>query len=307
VISIIIPTYNPNIVRLSRTIQSIIDQSFPVSDWELIIVDNNSTTPVETLMIDTKVINLKIVEESKQGLTFARLKGVEQAVGKYIIFVDDDNILNADYLKNVNQIFLQNPHIGAIGGNIFPEFEVEPAIWTKNFWSILALRDLGSRIQISTFQRKDGLISHYPTFAPIGAGMAVRRKSLNRYIETIQSHSEKITDRKGNKLTSSGDNEIVMQVLFNNDEVAFFPQLSLVHLIPENRLTKDYLGRLNEGIMESWTTFLLKYHICPWPKIKKWTVPLRKLKSYFSLHAWSGNVAYVKWKGSCGIFMGLAK
>lgn len=128
-----------------------------------------------------------------------------------------------------------------------------------------------------------------------------------KYISQIQSQQTALSDRSGNSLTSSGDKEIVMQILLNNYQVGFFPQLNLKHLIPEERLTKSYLGKLNEGIMQSWTQFLIKYNICPWPTFAKYTLSLRILKAYLTHKPWQSNTQYVVYKGILGQLKGLSK
>ena len=60
-----------------------------------------------------------------------------------------------------------------------------------------------------------------------------------------------LTDRRGNELTSGGDNDIVFCVMQAGWEVAYVPQLSLTHLIPAGRLEAGYLARLNRGIQKS--------------------------------------------------------
>jgi hypothetical protein len=125
-----------------------------------------------------------------------------------------------------------------------------------------------------------------------------------KYISQIQSQQTAINDRSGNSLCTSGDNEIVIQILLNNYQVGFFPQLNLKHLIPEERLTKTYLGKLNEGIIQSWTTFLRKYNICPWPTFAKYTLSLRILKAYLTYKPWQGNTKYVIYKGITGQLKG---
>lgn len=310
-ITIIIPTYNPNIIRLNRTIQGIINQS--VTNWECIIINNNSTQLFETEII--KHPQLKVVQQPKQGLTYARLKGFEEAKGDIIIMVDDDNVLEKNYLKHCLDIFEQHPNLGAIGGNISPEFETIPPQWTEEFWGKLAIRNLGDKVIISenNAATKSQIINHkskiqtYPLCAPVGAGMAIKTLALKKYINQIQSQQTAISDRSGNSLTSSGDNEIVMQILLSNYQVGFFPQLNLIHLVPANRLTKKYLAKLNEGIMQSWSQFLLKYKICPWPTFAKYTLILRILKAYFTYKPWQSNTQYVVYKGIVGQLKGLSK
>ena len=300
-ITIIIPTFNPNIDRLQRTIDGIVNQTF--TDWECVIIDNNSTLEFsKKISINNKC---RIVKETKQGLTYARLRGFYESNGEIIVMADDDNVLQKVYLQNLANIFNQEPKIGALGGNIAAEFENKPPEWSEEFWGKLAIRNLGSKSQVSDF--KNAAINHYPIFAPVGAGMAIRKEALKIYISDIESQTESISDRKGNSLSSSGDNEIVMYVLKSGYEVGFFPELNLTHLIPATRLTKDYFARLNEGIMNSWTKFMLKHNICPWQQIPTWTLNLRKIKAYFTYKAWQNPPNYIHWRGACGMFEGLAK
>ena len=298
-VSIIIPTYNPNITRLNRTIQSIFNQS--ITNWECFVINNNSSQLFETKII--KHPQLKVIQQPKQGLTYARLKGFEESKGDMIVMVDDDNVLDKDYLKNCTEIFEKHPNLGAIGGNIEPEFETEPPQWTKELWGKLAIRNLGYISMISERERK---LNEYPLFAPVGAGMAIRKNALNKYIAEINHQQTIIADRNGDNLSSSGDNEIVMQILLNNFQVGFFPQLKLIHLIPADRLTKVYLGKLNESIMQSWTKFLLKYDICPWQTFHKNTLKLRLLKAYLKYQPWKGNKDYIVYKGISGQLKGLS-
>lgn len=296
-ISIIIPTYNPNILRLNRTIQGVIDQS--VSNWECIIINNNSSQPFETKII--KHPQLKVVQQPKQGLTYARLKGISEAKHDIIVMVDDDNVLDVNYLYHVQSIFNQYPLIGAIGGKSLPIFESAPPSYLKEFYGLLALRDLGEKINIESFNHQ------YPKYAPIGAGMAFRKVAIKPYTEKIENGNSIISDRKGNSLSSSGDNDMVYEIVKNGWQVGYFPQLSLQHIIPMERMQVAYLARLNFGIQKSWVQFLTSQHICPWKKITKATLPLRKFKAYITYRAWKNNVNFIKYKGACGMFEGLAK
>ncbi len=217
--------------------------------------------------------------------------------------VDDDNILAHDYLQAMSAHFKANPQIGSIGGKITGLFNnYAPEKWTEEFWSMLALRDYGNEPIISEPQ----LLSKYPTFSPVGAGMGVRRHLFSAYINEITKSGNQITDRSGGSLSSGGDNEINIQVLKQGFSVAYFPDLLLQHIIPPARLTKNYLARLNYESSISWIRLLLKYGICPWPAIPPYTVFLRKIKAWIKYKPWSSNANYIKWKGACGTFKALA-
>ncbi|RYG54586.1 MAG: glycosyltransferase family 2 protein, partial [Chitinophagaceae bacterium] len=232
---------------------------------------------------------------------FARLKGFLESSGAIIVMVDDDNILAADYLEQVLAIFSKNSGLGAIGGRSLPLFEQRPPDWIGRYYSSLALRDLGDEVIISTWENT------YPTAAPIGAGMGIRKAALERYIAKIQKGLSTITDRNGDSLSSGGDNDIVLEILKAGWQTGYFPQLSLQHIIPAGRTTPEYLSRLVRDSNESWVKLLESHQINPWKKISKHSVPLRKAKAWVRYTAWKSDVHYIEWKGACGYFKGLSE
>lgn len=92
--SIIIPTYNRSQL-LSIAIQSVINQTF--KNWELIVIDDGATDEtkmvVQTFQKDERI---RYFFEEHQERSTARNRGIEEAIGKYICFLDDDDY----YLKN---------------------------------------------------------------------------------------------------------------------------------------------------------------------------------------------------------------
>jgi len=302
-ISVIIPTYNPDLSNINEALNSLKAQTFDRSNWELIVVDNNSTNGVPDALDLSWHVNSSIIKEPQQGLTHSRICGINHAKGNVIVMVDDDNILAPDYLQIVLTCFNENADLGAAGGIIEGKFNgFTPQGWTKQFWGMLAIRNQGDEAIVSA----PLLSNNYPDFAPVGAGMAVRKALLDIYIESISYKGTIITDRTGDSLSSGGDNEIIINVLKQGYSIAYFPGLLLQHIIPASRLTVDYLSRLNYESSKSWVRLLLKYNLCPWDIIPHWSVSLRKLKAWFNFKAWASQVNYIKWKGACGVFDGLA-
>ena len=101
-ISVIICTYNPEVRLIKRAIHSVLQQNTSL-EFELIIVDNCSSNnflnhiEIENLFNN----NVRVLKESKQGLAYARIKGIVNAKYEIIVFVDDDNELSNDYINNV--------------------------------------------------------------------------------------------------------------------------------------------------------------------------------------------------------------
>jgi glycosyltransferase involved in cell wall biosynthesis len=304
-VSVIIPTHNPHAGRLRRTLAGLRAQTLPAASWETVVVDNASSPPVAgAAWSDVAPANLRVIAEPSLGLTAARRRGFRESRAPLLVLVDDDNVLAPDYLEQVVRRFASHPEVGALGGKSLPEFERTPAPELEEFFPLLALRDPGHEPQISQGLRPGGVAENeYPVAAaPIGAGMALRREAVLAWIEA--EPDGRLTDRRGGALSSGGDNDIVLAIMEQGWEVAYFPELTLTHLIPASRLDLPYLARLNRGIQKSWMQVLTKHRANPWPPVPAWTVPARQLKAWFTHRAWDGPVARIRWSGACGHFEG---
>lgn len=300
-LSVIIPTYNPNLRRLSQTIEGLKSQTLPVDQWELVIIDNNSTASFINQLNLNWQPNFRLIREPRQGLTFARVCGFKAATADLIVLVDDDNILAPDYLKNVTKIFETRAAIGAIGGKSVPLFESVPPDWLTEFYGNLALRDFGESEIIDSWN------GTYPLAAPVGAGIALRREAAKTYLTRIDIEKNPISDRQGKSLGSGGDNDIVLEILKSEWQVGYFPSLCLQHIIPDERMQPAYLARLINQTNRSWIAVLEYHGINPWRKIPRWSVPFRKLKAWFTYAAWKSRQNRIRWIGACGTYDGLSE
>jgi glycosyltransferase involved in cell wall biosynthesis len=307
-ISVIIPTHNPNKIRLNRTLDGLRKQSLSDRNWELIIIDNASPDSQYIPSFDLSWHkSARIIIENQLGLTRARVSGIKASQGNYIVFVDDDNVLEENYLENTVNIFRDNPNLGSIGGKSLPEFEVEPDGWVKDFWVCLALRDLGEEVQTYFYSQSSSHEKQHPLFAPIGAGMALQREAAKIYVDSLVKDSVRMAlDRTGKSLQSGGDCDINLTLLDSDWGVGYFPQLKLTHLISAPRLTKDYLANLNHASSRSWVQVLDAHNIRPWRKISKWGVWVRKIKAVATYQPWDSPSSYIQWRGACGTFEGLS-
>ena len=306
-LSVIVPAHNPHPGRLARTLAALRAQTLAPAQWELIIVDNASSPPIDaTACRDAGPSGLRLITETRPGLTFARRCGFAAAKGQYLVLVDDDNVLQPDYLALVTELFQAHPRVGALGGRSVPEFEQPPEPWVREFDGLLACRDLGASPLISSGLKSPATgRPEYPEFAPIGAGLSLRREAVQTWLD--DPSSQNLPDRRGGELSSGGDNDIILTLMQHGWEVAYFPRLALTHLIPAGRITADYLARLNRGIQKSWMQVLSRHGANPWRAIPGWTVPLRQAKAWFAGRAWSSAAARIRWQGACGHFEGRSR
>ena len=299
-VSVIIPTHNPNPGRFRRVIEAVRDQDFPSHQRELIVVDNGSEPRLDPKSLSSLAdLPMTVVVEERLGLTPARIRGIRQARGEVIVFVDDDNVLATDYLSVAASRFEADPKLGACGGKALPEFETTPPDWTREFWHMLAVRDLGPE------PLRAGGASSYPECAPIGAGMAVRRQLALNWATEIENDSIRMgLDRSGKSLASGGDNDLVLTVLKQGFEVHYVPELVLTHIIPANRITRKYLANLNYASSRTWAQVLKIHRISKWGALSSSSAWLRKVRAFCVLRAWRGEAHYIRWRGACGIFDG---
>ena len=117
--SVVVWTRNPRLNYLSRVLTELREQTLPMIEWELLLIDNGSQNPVEDRVDLSWHPTARIVRETEPGLTPARLRAIAEVESELIIFVDDDNVLNPSYLCESMLIAQQFPCLGAWGGNFF--------------------------------------------------------------------------------------------------------------------------------------------------------------------------------------------
>jgi glycosyltransferase involved in cell wall biosynthesis len=237
-LSVIICTHNPRREYLSRTLAALKAQTLPLEQWELLVIDNASDRDlVPEIELDWHS-QARLIREDKLGLTPARLRGIHKSKNDILLFVDDDNVLDSDYLERVFNIGQTWTMLGAWGGQCLPDFEVEPASWTEEFWEYLGIR---------RFDRDRWSNLPYWENTPIGAGMAVRKAVAATYANSLVNDPRRTNlDRQGNLLLSCGDMDFAYTACDMGLGIGIFTDLKLLHLMPPNRLEEAYLLRMVE-------------------------------------------------------------
>jgi hypothetical protein len=157
-----------------------------------------------------------------------------------LVFVDDDNVLDADYLEQVLRLAAEWPMIGAFGGQVRPEFEEEPPEWTREYWQRLAIREFD--------QDKWSNVPCLEDTTPNGAGLCVRQRVAGAYLAYHSNRKRKfVLDRAGTSLLSAGDLDLAATACDIGLGNGLFTSLKLTHLVPRERVEENYLLRLTEA------------------------------------------------------------
>jgi len=241
-ISVVLCTHNPDLRLIRKALSSIAAQDLPRERFETILVDNASNPTLELAqLLEDDSLAVTLVQEPRPGLTFARLAGINAASGPLFVFVDDDNALAPDYLRQAQRIADENAHIGAFGGISDGTFDGPVARWKQPLLAYLGVRDYGSAPITSTNSR-------WGEWDPIGAGMVVRRDVAERFVEMVAEQDLATgLGRQGKSLMSGEDTLIARCANRLNYACSYQPSLRLQHHIGDQRFDTAYLKRLLEG------------------------------------------------------------
>jgi glycosyltransferase involved in cell wall biosynthesis len=236
-LSIIICTYNRE-KYLYKCLKSIAENDFPFSEYEVVLINNNSTDNTETeckkFQNDFPQVNFNYFVEYNQGLSYARNRGIAESKGEVLIFLDDDSFVGKDYLKNLSDNLDKCPDYSAFGGKITPKFENahSPKWISKWTYSWVSAIDLGDRIQEFRGEKY-----------PIGANMGIKADILSK----IGNFNTKLGRNKKN-LMAGEEKDIFNRIKNLGGKIFYFPNIEVQHVIPPQRTTDTYIAKMGLGI-----------------------------------------------------------
>lgn len=234
-ISVVICTYNREqyiYECLSRVAKNTVQK-----EWEIVLINNNSTdntaAECERFVKDFPNIHYRYFVETQQGLSFARNRGIAEAKGEWLVFLDDDAMVGVDYIGKLQHHLAQYPEAGAFGGAIEPFFEGETPDWL-NPWAMgfVSAIDLGA--QVKAFPKKS---------YPIGANMGISRETIDK-VGVFNT----ALGRTGNNLMGGEEKDIFNRIRQANIPILYFPNIKVQHCIPPKRTTKEFIAKLGDGV-----------------------------------------------------------
>src|ERR1044072_3125960 len=207
--------------------------------WEILVVDNASTDSTSNIAkenwISEFTVPLRIVHESKLGLSFARHRGFSEAKFEIVSFVDDDNWLCPEWVQTVAQVMSEHPEVGACGGYSEAVCEITKPSWFESFKLFYAVGSQGEEGGDVTESR--GLLW--------GAGVSIRKSAWQQLMQS--GFQSVLSDRTGTQLMSGGDSELCLALRLSGWRLWFEPSLKLQHFLPIRRLNWKYLRSMVRG------------------------------------------------------------
>jgi glucosyl-dolichyl phosphate glucuronosyltransferase len=235
-VSIIIPTYR-RANALPRVIGSALDQTFSPSDYEVLVVDNNS--PDDTAEAIDRIARkhpgrVRRILETRQGVSYARQAGIDQARGDIIAFFDDDVCVARTWVETIVDALRSHPDVQCVGGKVLPVWPATPPAWlTPEHWAPLALQDFGDQPMLMSSANPRGLIS---------ANLACRKEVLQR-VGGFSPELQRVKDGIG----SLEDDDWNRRFWKAGGVALYSPTMLAWTEVPPERLTRAYHRRWHLG------------------------------------------------------------
>jgi glycosyltransferase involved in cell wall biosynthesis len=234
-----IPTHNPNMETLGKVLDALRRQTLPLAEWELIVIDNASNPPLEKRIDLGWHPRSRCLQEKRRGVFHARSRGLRECRGRIIIGVDDDNVLDPNYVAEALRIAEEWPALGAWGGQIKPVWEAPPSDDMLPWIQHLALCEFDTPAWSSFV---------HDWTVPYGAGMCVRSEVVPAFLEGRSARALSTRfGRNGRSMVSGEDQLLAYAATTMGLGVGKFPSLVLHHLIPRQRVDPDYLVKAAQG------------------------------------------------------------
>ena len=226
ILSVVICTYN-RAALLPHTLTALTQQTIPSERFEVIVVDNNSqdnTTDIAAKILP-KFKNHRLLHESKQGLSHARNCGWRAATGKYVAFLDDDAKAAPDWCERIVTAFTQTlPIPSAVGGPIYPWYEIPPPSWFSDTF------------EIRTWGSEAGLLPESRArFGFSGSNMAFPKEVLEQYRGFNPNFG-----MVGDKLLLGEEAELFSRIFEDKPYFWYDPNIKVYHWVPVRNMKVSY-------------------------------------------------------------------
>ncbi len=215
---------------LADACAAILEVHAPPLGWEVVIIDNASTDDTRHVAesVRERAPDLvRVVEEPTVGLSSARNRGIAEARGAVVAFIDDDAYPDPRWLTALVAA-LEEDVVVCAGGPVEPLFEGDLPPWfSGRYLPYLTVWDLGET-------PIDLRYNEYPR----GANMAFDRSAFERF-GGFSTH----LGRKAGSLLSCEETELCLRFERGGQRTVYVPAARVRHTTPAGRITPEWMER----------------------------------------------------------------
>lgn len=237
ILSIVICSYN-RASYISDALDSLYNQSAGLQNFEAIIVDNNSTDNTAEVFAQWRAAHpqgsFTYLTETKQGASFARNTGAAAAKGQWLCFMDDDAIVNSNYVENIIKHVETKPTVVGFGGRIIPKYIPAEPKWMSYYVSSL----------VGNFDYAPTACAFENGKYPLESNMIVRKDIY----DSIGGFNTALPGVVGSLRIGGEGKELFYKILALGHTIYYDPTIEVQHVVEVKKLTPEYMYRVASGI-----------------------------------------------------------
>ena len=234
-LTVVIATYN-RADSLLRTLRSLDGQTLDHNLWEIVVVNNNSKDDTEQKVSEfieqyKDRLNIRLFLETEQGISPARNRGYREGSGEYFVFLDDDEEFDPELLSSYIDFFDSHPDAAEAGGEIIPMYDYDRPRWLSPLTEVLLTGRFNKGNKIMVFK---------PGKYPFGGNLGIRRSTAEKY----GLFSPKL-GRSGDQLLGGEEKDFANRLQSAGEKIYYLPAAKIYHVIPREKMTRQYLRKLS--------------------------------------------------------------
>ena len=229
---------------MARAVESLVGQTAPADEFEIVIVDNGSTDDTreraQRLVGQHSSHTIRYVYEERPGIAFARNAGTAASTGEYVASIDDDAAAEPDWIERISSLVTTREYV-ALGGRILPLYEVPKPPWFQDAYEE---RTWGTERR---FLGKDESFS--------ASNMVVKRSALER----VGGFPTDV-GMSGDRLMV-GEEPMLFKRLWESEDCAgkilYDPDLRVRHSVPAHKM-RVFTGAARNFVNGQYTARVIK-------------------------------------------------
>jgi glycosyltransferase involved in cell wall biosynthesis len=215
---------------LFQTLDNLTRVEPPAVLWELVVVNNNSTDETESVLDHfSERLPLRRVFEPEPGIANARNAAIRHANGEYIVWTDDDVLIDKEWLRAYERAVNQWPDTALFGGPVRPKFEGTPPAWLVDIWPKVA------EVFVTRDPGKEPIELDGADHIPYGANYVVRTREQQKF-----PYDPNLGRKHGAGMLGE-ETAVIEAILASGGRGRWIPDADVQHWIRTEQQTIEYL------------------------------------------------------------------
>jgi glycosyltransferase involved in cell wall biosynthesis len=217
---------------LRATLHQLVRTALPANcSLEVVVVDNGSTDHTTAVLNEfSDLLPLRVAVEPRSGLSHARNHAIAVASGEYILWADDDVLVDSEWLLEYESAFRRHADAAFFGGPITPIFEPVPPKWLVD-----ALPDIGGVYAARALGDKPFQFS--AATLPFGANFAIKSDVQRRYLY------DPAFGQQHGRIMVGEETNVLRAILASGETGWWVPNAKVHHFIPRQRQRRRHLAK----------------------------------------------------------------